>query len=490
MKIDQSEVRQLEVHVRDRQPKLALRELARLKQRHPGNPEIQFIACDIFRRLGMPEQGFRAVALTERPRSLVPVAGLVGRRILWAARFLNLMGASEFALDLVRFLDWSRPSKSGAEAFRIAGTLYLSHFDYPNAVRYFEEWRRLEPNPDAYPSRLNLINLGDALSGLRRYPEAIRLANAVALGAQARNEALLRGISLGAIGEYECRRGRFTQGLVHLEQAIACFRSDDFSPDRAFVEKWLGFARCKLGKVKQGTAGLELAFRSLRSAKLRPEAWLDVLRLQEDAVGIRDPVIQRSLREYPGLAPGFRALFKADEVELRRSECKLWIDLGANEYLWKSHRPSLGVPRELELLAYLRQAHPWGLPRIKAKSLLWPDAAHAFLQLEARLTQLIHRLRVTHGVRVDLDDGVLTLREPIGDLGVFSHRGQVPSFLREGPPVFSLEEMASYYRLSVSQSCDWLRRWRAQGWVEPTAPVSPGPGGKRGMRYRILCASL
>lgn len=484
MPFSDDDLLRLETTIRERRPQSFLKELDRFHRRYRGDPETQFVACESLRRIGMFERGYTWVALEGRPREQLSVGSIEGRRLLWAARFLNLMGASEFALELIRYLRLEGASPAAAEAHRIVGTMYLASFAHAEALRHFRRWAEIEPDLGSYRSRLNRMNLSDCHAGVGDYDEAVRLALSVFKETTSPQESLLRGIALGSAGEFECRRRRYDAALGWLEQAVGHFPPQDTTPDRAFVEKWRGFALCRLGRGSEGHACLARAFDWLRAAKLRPETWLDVLRLQKE---VGAPVQREhldSLTCFPGLAPGFKRLLGEATDHVPALPAQGWIDFCANEYRLSDAGPCLGIPKELLLVAYLQLAHPWGLSRVRIKSILWPDSAHAFLQLESRLAKLIQRLRSIHQIHLELHDSVLRLGAEL-PIRITQNPDSLPSFLRERNEPFSRDSLANYYGLSTTQSWTWIRRWIERSWVEPNASAN---GARKGARYRVSSA--
>ena len=105
------------------------------------DPEAVFQACDWYRRLGLFREGLR---LLDLPTILKPESGS-RRRSYWAARLLNSLGATEFAVDLV-----NRFSPGNHEECRIAGNIYLSAFDSEKALPILLRMEEVDPTPDSY----------------------------------------------------------------------------------------------------------------------------------------------------------------------------------------------------------------------------------------------------------------------------------------------------------------------------------------------------
>ncbi len=433
-------------------------------------------ACDWYRRLGLFREAFLLVSdslegealplgkdfSTRQPR---------GRKILWAARLLNLLGASSQALMLARKL-----VAHDAEAHQVLGNIFLANFDYEAAHVHFKQMLRLDQDPDSYRSSLNRLSLADALAGLRKFDEAIAHAQAIAQGKRTAEDMLLKGIALEAWGEYLARCSRWNEALPLLLAARSCFPPDDRTPDRAILDKWEGYVSCKLGDTKRGTAKLKESIATLRILALRPEAWLDVFRLLDEIGGLT-PSEQARLTHYPGLSPGFTKQFQATPAHFGERVCPLHLDLDADEFN-DNGKWFLGMNHELRLLAALRIVEDWGLSLERAKAVIWPDEVYAYPLLEARLHKLIGRLRTRYQAEIEVRDRLIFLstesRARVSVAVGFAEKR--PSFLRLHSE-FAAKDLSTHYELSRSQRAVRLLEWQERGWISPS-----GRGAQ--LRYR------
>lgn len=438
---------------------LAIRKLIRSK-RHLEDPELFFEISDWYRRLGMHERGFRFVRLDEAPRRTPAAGSFEMKRLLWSARFLNLLGATEYAIRLLREL----PLRS-AEDNRIAGTIYLAGFEHQKALGYFRKMLALDRAPKSYRSRVNLLNLADCCHGTGDVEQALRLARKVL---DSSGEPLLRGMALQAQAEYLARSRDCAGALPLLDQAQVLFPPGDQSPDFAIFLKWKGYCLARLGKVEEGNLLLDQAFAIFRRHRLRPEAWLDVLRLKAD-LGILDVEENRALLRYPGLAPGFRAqlpLPSDGDSGLASGRPALEIDLARDE-VRELGRIQLGIPIETRAFAYLGLACPWGIPPARIKCLLWPDQIHAYPQLESRLHQLLRRLRNERGIAVTIAEGLVRIdsADAYREIRVNDGPRTHPSFLASRSAAFQRSDVEKYYGLSQTQAWTRIQEWAARGWI-------------------------
>ncbi|MBI3557512.1 MAG: hypothetical protein HY074_14710 [Deltaproteobacteria bacterium] len=436
-------------------------------------------ACDWYRRLGLFREAFLLVA--DSLQEALPVGKDFstrqprGRKILWAARLLNLLGASPQALMLARKL-----VAHDAESNQVLANIFLANFEYEPAYAHFQQMSKLDEEPESYRSSINRLSLADSLAGLKRFDEAIAVARAIVETKRAAGEILLTGIALEAWGEYLARCARWQEALPLLEKARTCFPADDRTPDRAILDKWEGYVAFNLGDRARGTAKLKEAAASLRGLALRPEAWLDVFRLL-DEVGALTPSEQARLTHYPGLSAGFTDFLKHAPARFGNEACPLQLDVDADEFRERG-RWVLGLNHELRLLASLRIAEDWGLSLERAKAVIWPEEVYAYPQLEARLHKLIARLRTTYKAGIEVRDRIIFLSpasiEAVSVSIGFPKTG--PSFLRQHSE-FAAKDLSEYYDLSRSQAAVRLREWQERGWIRPVG---------HGARLRYVMSTL
>jgi tetratricopeptide (TPR) repeat protein len=440
------------VQARDPRALLTIRKSLRLT---PGDETHLLRSCDWLRRLGCFREGYRLLVPRESGKFEVLASPV---RALWVARFLNLMGAGEFAFDVLR-----RVPLQSAEDYRIAGHIYLTNFDHALALHCFEA---MGPVPmdlarASYASRIGYISHADALAGLGRFEEARELVRRVR---RASPERYLRGIALQAEGEYLARESKFAAALACLERARHWYPADDRSPDQGVLRKWLGYALIACGQHAQGRAEMERALELLRRSDLRAEAWLDVLRLQLE-LGELPRAWSPRLVHFPGLAPGFRRQLPAPAAHrFGRADAPLEIRLDANERRvgtkWR-----YGNPVELKFLAFVKSCGSWGLGFERAKALLWPGEVFSYLYLENRLFKLAERVRENHGV--DLRVRGREFRIAPADAGRVScvrDPDPRPQFLREFE-TFMAADVERYYGVSKTQGKSYLKIWRDRGWI-------------------------
>lgn len=454
-------VSQIESLVRSRSRQKAQTAIARYLKAQKGAATATFQACDWYRRLALYKEGLTLVQPERRKAvSRVSSKSSQGKSKLWFARFLNLMGASEFAL-----LTIERVEMHTAIDHRIAANVYLTNFEHEKALRHFQLMAKLEADPESYSARLAMISFADALMGAGQASEAIAIAKGIH---EKSPEPLLKGISLQALGEYHACSGQLEQALEMLERAKSFFPAGDQTPDFGMVLKWLGYVYVKTGKSEKGAALIEQAMALLNKPQYRPEGWLDVMRLRVN-LGLASQGEALQLLHYPGTPKNFRALLPQATAHVfgDAKRARIKIHLASDEYELEGQR-FLGLPLELRLLGLIGCTQSWGLNATRARCLLWATEPEAFLQHENRLHKLIARIRAQYNVDVQYENGLLRLSERAAmQVAIESSPDSklAPLFLRERKE-FTGGDVSQFYSISRTQRAEYLREWEARGWIK------------------------
>lgn len=447
------ELPQLETLIQARETGRALPELKRLEKKTKRNPELLAWVCDAYRRLGHFEKGFKLVGPSTAIKRTEPADSMAGIRLLWAARFLNLLGASPYARQLAE-----RVEPVSWRDHRILGNIWLSNFENVRALALFEKMIKLCPaqERETYAARLSLIDWADALNSTGRTEAALEVAADVA---KKSSEAYAQAVAIQAQGEYLARAARFAEAQPLLQKAATLFPPGDETVDRAFLLKWQGYVAGKLGDLDHARKCFTQALAILQVSTQRAEAWLDVHRLRHE-LGLLTPQESSNLARYPGIAPGFRE--RLLPVPTQPSKTNFLIDFHRQE--WREEgQLHWGLDLEIKLLGFLVAAQPWGMSPEPLKALLWPNDLYAYGQLGERLRKLTARLEKRFGVKVQPQNGFL--RAPVSDIGVNTGTGQGrPSFL-ENRTDFDPQTMGDAYALKRTQRAAVLQAWLKAGWI-------------------------
>ena len=425
----------IEAEVQARRTAVALPLIRAYARSIRRNPTKLARACDWYRRLGYMTEG---LALTE-PKTIIrrnlPADGFTSMKLLWATRFLNLMGASAYAIELVR-----RITPVSWCDHRIIGNIYLANFKNDEALKHFKSMRALCPVADqkTYAGRLSLLDYADALFATGHEPEALAL---VAKAQGQSPEPYAQAMCLQVHGEYLARSGKFAEAQAVLEESLSRFPVGDATVDRGFCLKWLAYAVGKQGDKARARKLFAETMTILKRGEYRAEAWRGVQRLQEEL----------------GLVP----VQKPSRKTTHRPA--LTIDLSADEW-FQGDEAHLGLTLELKLLALIAQSGDDGVTLHRLKPLLWPDQLYAYSLLDERLRKLLKALEQKFKVRLANRDGFLAVTKPT--VAVIDEDGHRPRFLREtlGRP-FTAQEMGRYYGLQRTHRAAHLKKWMVRGWI-------------------------
>lgn len=414
-----------------------------------------FLACDWYRRLGLFGEGLRLILPKGEGVKLRPANAVDRQKLIWLARFLNSMGASEFAVQVLEKVELQ-----SMQEFQYAAGIALADFNHEKAHFYYSKMLEFQPDPNSDRVQISLLGLADSLAGQGRHLEAIAVAEKYFPFVTA---PTVKGIYHQALGEYFARAGKFAKAKEQLEHAAPYFSTHDETPDHAIYKKWLGYALAQTGDLKQGKKLMNEAMAMIRNLSIRDEAWLDIVRLKSD-LGIASARETRHLAFFPGIKEGL-ARAASKECTIGSTSAKLIVEWDCGEYVWKNNR-YLEAPKEIRLLAMLRIAEESGLPLYRALSLLWPEEFFSLPSLEQRLHQLLKRIRQEYRCEVYQRDGRLYLGAGDWDqvCVVLGSPQSKPSLL-EKQASFAMKDLLAHYAIGATQMAKYLQQWKEKGWV-------------------------
>jgi tetratricopeptide (TPR) repeat protein len=445
----QSDIERIEALVRDRLEAEAIPAIHALQRSQPGDEDLLIQCCDWLRRLGRFKEGFRLLNLRR---------GIRGRRLLWGARLLNLLGASSFARQFIRDVE-----PTTAMECRVMGNILLSNFEHGAALACFEKMRAFAPDLRAYEERLGLLGLADSLAGLRRFDEASALAEELSRTAK---EPIFQAITLQAVGEYRCRAGDPRGAIGALRKAFERMPASERSHDRAFLLKWLGFATFHQGASSrsEGLGLLDESIALLRGLNAREETWLDALRLKA-VLGVLEARELALLYRYPGMAEGLKAQLPPCELASeprRRAQLEIW-PVSSEHRFRERNRPTL--PIELQLLGYASLTQHHGLSLVRAKSLLWIEEGFSYFALDDRVHQLLLRARTEYEIPCRIERGKIRLTAAArARIQVHDDSDERPRLLRLREKILR-GELETFYGLAGRRGQHYVAEWESKGWI-------------------------
>ena len=441
---------EIESLVRQRRVGLARKAIRRWIKAHRGSLAARGQASDWFRRLSLFREAYLLIAPRTWNFRKAESDPEVALQFLWTARLLNLIGATSFALEIVRDLPLHKP-----EDLRVLANIYLSAYRFDDALRFFEQaWNRAgSAERSTYQARLGAVGICDALAGVGDLQRALSVLETVQT---LPDETLLQGIILQARGEYLARQDDFAGASKALGLAVGMFSADDVSLDRGFLLKWQAFVLGAQGDLESARKIFNQALELLRKPDVRAEAWLECYRLM-DRLGLL-PIEERLvLYAYPGVPLEFWARSGSrPELCLRDFGARIHLLPGRGEWI-DGGVPQIGMSRELHLVALLRAAGDAGISIERLKSLLWPDGLASFPQLQGRLAQLLNRAKSRYGILTRIENGSARIIDGSErNVGVELLRVPALPTFYESRESFDARSFAEFYGLGKSKAYEQL----------------------------------
>ncbi len=449
MNIDIQE--QIENLIKERKTKLAKIQIFKWLKIEGKSVQNKIKASNWLRRVGLTRDAFKMIAPKNWNFEKAKTDPELSKQFLWTARMMNLLGATRFALKIIR-----NSNLESFEDYLVAGNIYLTDYDYESALKCFEFAckKANAKEKKLYSFRMGLVGLADCLAGLKRYSEAINQLNQIQVS---KDEGLLQGILFQAKGEYLAQKGEFKKSFDILNKAQQFFPYEEQSADRAFLYKWLGYVEANLGNITKSKEYFYKALQILCSGEYRPESWLECLYLMHQMNLLpQDQLI--ILFSYPDLPQQIRKRYSMP------SSLSIWMP--NSEYVLMPFRNEwihngkyhAGMSLSLLLLSHLIVVGDRGLPSQRVKPILWPDEFASFDQLTERLERLLARIKKEWAISTKTENGIIKIVE--GDLSRFSVevlQWRAPMSFYEKHNQFSAIEFGNYYGLQKSSAHEFLK---------------------------------
>jgi len=323
---------------------------------------------------------------------------------LQSIRLLNLLGASSFA---VKMLDTIEP-KIQQKYYEIIAPIYLSNGRNAEAAELYSFLKDLPDRDLDYQTRLRLIGLADAYSGLEKYEKALQIAERVqALS----SEPAILAILPEAMGSYCLLAGNLKKAATFQTKAKSFYQENETTVDYGYLLKWIGGRLVLEDKFEEAKKVLAQAFSILYQKGFKPEVWLEVKYWQGLLEWKKNPKffpdIWRMLLGYPTVGTGFQkqiskwaplpAVLKFNESP----EVKTILHFREGMSVSKV-KNTLGLDLPEKILANLLPAGEWGVPFYRMCDAIYEDL-YSFGQHYKRLDQGLGRLRA-EGMKVEWKD--------------------------------------------------------------------------------------
>jgi tetratricopeptide (TPR) repeat protein len=455
-------IREIEALVVQRKVRRSLLEISKFRNRLPSYlkaPDAHQQVWDWLRRLGLYLMALKSLDLDQVNIKQTSLITPEGQRLLWIARLFGLLGASTYALKLIRLLDDPRTHLE----HRILGSIYLANWEFNLAFEHLNRMKALDPNPESYFSRLSTLLLSDSLNGMGKISQACEIVKAQL---RVKQEPLLEAILRSALGEYLARAESYEESERSLRESILLFKGisrETRTTDFAVATKWLAYTLGRLGQDGESRTLFSQAKSVLKSNQVKVEAYFDIQRLQFLLHQESELTILK-IKSYPNLSKGFLSILPEihGEFPFTNEEAPFYIDL-FNHETKNPKGKQIGLSLNDRFLGNLRLADHNGISMTRMKECLWPDEIHNYLSLEARLFQISNRLKE---YKIRVRNGIIYLsKSNFTKISIAGPMFRKPSFLINNRTFFA-RQVSTYYQISKTQRAKILEGWTKQGVIQ------------------------
>jgi tetratricopeptide (TPR) repeat protein len=433
---------------------------------HRSSLEARYEASEFFRKNADYSSALRILSKESIPTIESKNSEIATKVELQAARILNILGASHYALRMIQRIREEGRATSKVEMVEI----YHCNYRYSDVIDLIGKNYQLPGSEPWHQDWLLHFYYACALSALGQRDLAIKHVDGIrSLTAS----PLIRAIALGFKGQFLVQDDKSDKGLPFLLEARRFFLEKDLSFDHANLQKWVGICFLKLGRPQEAVQALRKSFEIAYQPALKPEDWMEVVLWLDRIPGARDPSQRLAPRlfalggvDHAPLAEvgivekmGESAIFSSDKIESTRKTKH--IDR-LSDTAWNGERARLGLDLIDELVWNLIYVGVYGLPQFRIYELLWPDEPFSFHQHQKRLERLVGRARL-RGYEIAWKD--LHLRLVSKDVTTSSRPESVIrgySFLLEHS-VFTRRDVEKYFAMSNSAAKALCRDWLTNG---------------------------
>ena len=457
--------------VRARRQGEAKKKIQRFLKDHDDDAAI-FKACGWYRRLGLYREGYLLVVPKSWRLAVQSTATPEGMHLLWCARFLNLMGAREHALQIL-----SRLQFVGSAPLAIAGDIYFRAYEFEKSCQAFEEGFALETNHESWKARMAMISHASSLQALGENSRALEKLSTVKAND---HEYIVRAYALNCEGRCWAGLGEFKKAHEKLSLARELFPGNKDTEYDARIAHALAYVKAKLGRIDEAKLLFREAAKVLSAPGMSTEIFFENLWFMHQ-VGLLQKKEIPYLAGYPGLPDAFlkRAgmppfpFFRAKKEKIR-------IMPSRREWTLRG-KPRFGITKEVLLLAALKQSGHHGISLTRLKPLLWPDEPGSFGSLELRIFKLLKEIKTKYKFSAEVVRGIVFLSEQAHDqVSVETSLIPLPTQFYESHSSFTANEFASHYGFSKAQAARLLKSE-----VELGHLVAEVTAGKTALKYSL-----
>lgn len=420
--------------------------------RFGGRTDALFLCCNWYRRLGQYSKAIKLLKIdSQNLKITLSTATREGRKILWFARFANLLGAPNTAKKLIQNI-----SPAGIEDHRILGLIHLTNFSYADAHAHFE---KTVNSTKTYLHRLDYINLADSLLGLGRMNEALKINLELQKHSESQYESALIH---QAIGEIYVGLKNWIKAGEHLHAAEKFFKSKTLNVDQAFLQKWLSVHYFYQGDSAKAKRYLGKSTSTLTKLMIKEDSLIINLGLYENFGYLsHEQTIKLRL---------IKSIFYQTELIAREND-KIGPDKASIKINWRSgeitkktkrgFHHSFGLTVEVQLLILLKLFEDWGINCYCVYDKLYPEDPYGIVHAKSRINALVQRLKHIHGIKVLVNGDRLSISKSAAAKIQISNLDPKPRFqFLVQKSFFKTKDVVSFYLISKTQAQRLIQRWQ------------------------------
>lgn len=463
---------QIESAIRNQEHSLMGDLITRYLKSERYSKEARLTASEFYRRISQYSKGLELLHWQNESFNWKSLPEHEIRIRLQSIRLLNLLGASQFAVNMLDMIDFEIQKKY----YELIAPIYLSNGRDAEAGRLYSFLEKLPVTELNYQMRLRLIGLADSYAGLEKFEQSIELGERLL---EKSTEPVMLAILNEALGSYHVRSGNLKKAAKYHEKAQSFYQPDDQTVDHGYLLKWVGARLVLEGKWVDAEKMLSRSLSILDQKGIKPEVWLEVYFWKGLLEFKKHPKILpqewKMLLGYPTVGQGFK------------KQISKWIDLPSEvsfnenpkmksclyfqeDMKVERGKNSLGLSLPEKILSLLLAAGQGGVPFYRVCDAIYDDL-HSFGQHFKRLDQGLGRLR-SDGIEVEWKDMHLHLipnQKSAQYQAVVNLERTIPGglffkeVLRKNPARFSREEVEKYFSLSRSRAAALCQKWVEEG---------------------------
>jgi tetratricopeptide (TPR) repeat protein len=408
------------------------------------------------------KQGLKVLDIHKFPSGEIDTSFSLGQRAFYASVLLNMRGAGSFAVRLLEGASISRPSE-----FHYLGGVYFTNGYFEKGIELYKKALG-DLSCESYKKRrvcFHNIILGHIYLG-----EHSKACEYIEILAGFDDEIAKSKINFWR-GLNESMKGDFQKGLTYFEsqrQAKSTL-GKKFLKTAMFTGFYL-YTKLKLGIFDQSENEmeeyLELEFRQLENGFSRVESFIFILDFLRKEY-IFDKKLISAVDCYPSTDfynYHFRNLKSLMSIG-NPDQCEISIYLAKGEFIERGV-PSHFLPKEVELLSYIRRAGVLGISKVRLFELLWSDDICGHFLHGDRLRKLFKRVESKLGIKIEAQGEWVKMceKEQNKIFVSWDESDSVPLFLNDLDS-FELSELMSFYHIKKSSAYKLISTWSETGLI-------------------------